>query len=339
MIIVMKKGASKKEIEKVSKHIEKLGYQTHPIVGVERTVIGAVGDQDKERLKALITMAGVENVMPVLQPYKIASRSVKKHDTVVQVGKIKIGGKKNFAVMAGPCAVETKDQTLKIAEKVKAEGAQLLRGGAFKPRTSPYSFQGLEEKGLKILAEARKKTGLKIVTELMSVEHAKVVAKYADVIQIGARNMQNFSLLKVVGELNKPILLKRGHAATLEELLMSAEYILSRGNYNVILCERGIRTFEKAYRNTLDLNAIPALKQMTHLPVIVDPSHGTGRKDLILPMAKAAIAAGADGLMIEVHTHPEEAYSDGPQSLTPKEFAHLMNEIKPFLQAAGKEII
>jgi 3-deoxy-7-phosphoheptulonate synthase len=339
MIIVMRKGASKKEIEKVSNKIEKLGYGTHHIVGVERTVIGAVGDKDKERLKALITMPGVEKVMSVLQPYKIASRSVKKADTVVTVNGIKIGDKKTFVVMAGPCAVETKEQTIKTAQKVKEYGAQFLRGGAFKPRTSPYSFQGLEEDGLKILAQARKTTGLPIVTELMSVAHTKLVDKYADIIQIGARNMQNFNLLKAVGELKKPVLLKRGHAATLEELLMSAEYILAQGNYQVILCERGIRTFETAYRNTLDLNAIPALKGMTHLPIIVDPSHGTGKKDLILPMAKAAIAAGADGLMIEVHPHPEEAYSDGPQSLTPKEFAHLMEEIKPFVKAVGRELI
>jgi len=337
MIIILKNGSKEKIIENVIEKIKEIGFTPHVIQGVSRTVIGCVGDKDKERLKSLISMPGVESIIPVMEPYKLASRSVKKEDSIIDVNGIKIGGD-NFVIMAGPCAVETLDQTLACAKSVKKEGGQFLRGGAYKPRTSPYSFQGLEEEGLKILQEARNQTNLNIVTELVSAHTTHTVAAYSDIVQIGARNMQNFALLLEVGKIEKPVLLKRGMSATLDDLLMSAEYILSEGNYNVILCERGIRTFEKAYRNTLDLNAVPALKAITHLPIIVDPSHGTGRKDLVLAMSKAAIAAGADGLMIEIHPTPETAYSDGPQSLNFKEFANLMTEIKPFVEAAGKKI-
>ncbi|MFC1752151.1 3-deoxy-7-phosphoheptulonate synthase [Thermoproteota archaeon] len=337
MIIILKNNSTLKDVQQVSNKIRELGYTPHVIRGIEKTVIGAVGDKDKERLKSLITMPMVESILPVLQPYKLASRSTKNEDTVINVGNVKIGGG-HFAVIAGPCSVETSKQTMDAAKAVKKYGGCLLRGGAYKPRSSPYSFQGLKEDGLKILQKAGKSEGLGIVTEILDQHNAELIAKYADIIQVGARNMQNFALLSGVGKINRPVLLKRGMSATLEDLLLSAEYILSEGNYNVILCERGIRTFETAYRNTLDLNAVPALKKMTHLPVIVDPSHGTGRKDLIIPMAKAAIAAGADGLMIELHPKPEEAFSDGPQSLTPKEFGDFMTEIMPYIKLAGKTL-
>lgn len=338
MIIVLKKDAREEDIESILKKIRSFGYTPHVIRGVAKTVIGAVGEKDKERLKSLTVLPYVESVLPIMQPYKLASRTTKAEDTVIAVDRIRIGGP-HFVVIAGPCSVESPEQTMASAQAVKAAGAHMLRGGAYKPRTSPYSFQGLEETGLKILQAAKKATGLPIVTELLSAEHCDLLCQYSDIIQIGARNMQNFALLRAVGKVDKPILLKRGMSATIEELLMSAEYILSEGNYNVILCERGIRTFETAYRNTLDLNAIPALKGMTHLPVLVDPSHGTGRKELILPMAKAAIAAGADGLIIEVHPNPSEAVSDGPQSLTPDEFMRFMRAIQPFVIAAGKEMV
>ncbi len=338
MIIVMKNDAKYEEIQTLKQRVQELGYTPHVIQGLERTVIGCVGNQNnKERLKALITLPGVENIMPVLQPYKLASSATKKEPSVIEADGIKIGGG-YFTMMAGPCSVENREQTFAAARVVKEEGGQFLRGGAYKPRTSPYSFQGLEEEGLEILLAAKKEFGVKIVTELVNPQHTELVAQYTDIIQIGARNMQNFALLREVGKLRKPILLKRGLAATLEELLMSAEYIMSEGNYNVILCERGIRTFETAYRNTLDLNAIPALKKMTHLPVIVDPSHGTGRRDLILSMSKAAVAAGADGLIIEIHPDPEKALSDGPQSLTLDEFRLLMKEIKPYVHLGRKTL-
>jgi 3-deoxy-7-phosphoheptulonate synthase len=337
MIIVLKLGADAATIKAVENRVKDLGYQTHLIEGVVRTVIAAVGDKDKEPLKSLQFMDGVENVMAVRQPYKLASRSTKPEDTIIDVDGVKIGGG-HFAVFSGPCSVETEEQLMASAHSVKKSGAQFLRGGAYKPRSSPYSFQGLEEAGLKMLAKARAETGLKIITELTKPSAAKLVAEYADVIQIGARNMQNFPLLKEVGQLRKPVFLKRGLSATLEDLLMSAEYILAGGNTQVMLCERGIRTFENAYRNTLDLNAVPALRGMTHLPIIVDPSHGTGRRDLIGPMAKAGIAAGADGLMIEIHPKPDEAWSDGPQSLTLDTYETLMDSLKAYLKLENKTL-
>jgi 3-deoxy-7-phosphoheptulonate synthase len=339
MIIILKLNTPNNEIQKVAKKITELGFTPHIIEGTERTVIGAVGNNDKNKLNTLINLPMVAKVLPVMEPYKIASRATKQEHTIIDINGVKIGGD-TFTVIAGPCAVESLEQTLSCAIAVKKYGSALLRGGAYKPRTSPYSFQGLQEEGLRILQTAKNETGLGIVTELVSAHTTHTVAAYAyaDIIQIGARNMQNFALLKEVAKTKKPILLKRGMSATIDELLMSAEYILSEGNYNVILCERGIRTFETAYRNTLDLNAIPTLKARTHLPVIVDPSHGTGKKELVIPMSKAAIAAGADGLMIEVHPNPETATSDGPQSLTPKEFSILMKEIKPFIKAAKKNL-
>jgi 3-deoxy-7-phosphoheptulonate synthase len=331
MIIVMKPGATKAQFNHVVEKIKEYGFQAHPIVGTERTVIGCIGDErGKTQLQSLEVAPGVESVMPILKPFKLASKEMRKEKTLVKVGKNVIGSSQ-FVVMAGPCSVETREQILKSAEIVKAAGAQMLRGGAFKPRTSPYSFQGLEEEGLRLLAEARERTGLPFITEVITPTDVTLVAEYADMLQIGARNMQNFALLKEVGKIHKPVLLKRGMANTLKELLMSAEYIMSQGNYNVVLCERGIRTFEDYTRNTCDLSAVPALKEMSHLPVIVDPSHGTGVRSLITPLSKAAVAVGADGLIIEVHPKPEEAYSDGAQSLMPKQFEKLMEEVRKYL--------
>ena len=338
MIIVMETDASPDQIEAVEKKIRSLGYKVHEIVGVERKVIGAVGDgRGKEQLQAISSMAGVENAIPILKPYKLASREVKPTTTVIDVAGIPIGGKK-IAVIAGPCSVESKEQICKTAKLVKDAGANFLRGGAFKPRTSPYSFQGLEEEGLKLLSEARRESGLPVVTEIMNPREVDLVAKYSDIMQVGARNVQNFSLLKELGQLNKPILLKRGMMTTIKEFLMSAEYILSEGNPNVILCERGIRTFETATRNTLDLSCVPVIKQESHLPIIIDPSHGTGYWNLVADMARASIACGADGLMIEVHPDPANAYSDGPQSLKPEKFADLMKNLKPFIELMGRSL-
>lgn len=337
MIVVLKRNVVKATIDDIVQRVEAMGYVAHVIAGVERTVVGVVGEEkNKEQIESLVTLESVDKVMPVMQPYKLAARVTKPEDTVIKVGDVSIGGG-SFVMIAGPCSVETEAQIMASAECVRSNGCHFLRGGAYKPRTSPYSFQGLEEDGLKLLAKAREKTGLSVVTELLSVHTAALVSEYTDIIQIGARNMQNFSLLKEVGKLDKPVLLKRGLSATLEELVMSAEYIMSEGNYNVILCERGIRTFEKAYRNTLDLNAIPALKKMTHLPVVVDPSHGTGRRDLIPIMSNAAIAAGADGLIVEIHPEPEKAFSDGPQSLRPEEFNSLVESCRPYVALTGKE--
>jgi len=331
MIIVMKPGATKAQFNHVVEKIKEYGFQAHPIVGTERTVIGCIGDErGKTQLQSLEVAPGVESVMPILKPFKLASKEMRKEKTLVKVGK-NIIGSSQFVVMAGPCSVETREQILKSAEIVKAAGAQMLRGGAFKPRTSPYSFQGLEEEGLRLLAEARERTGLPFITEVITPTDVTLVAEYADMLQIGARNMQNYALLKEVGKIHKPVLLKRGMSNTLKELLMSAEYIMSQGNYNVVLCERGIRTFEDYTRNTCDLSAVPALKEMSHLPVIVDPSHGTGVRSLITPLSKAAVAVGADGLIIEVHPKPEEAYSDGAQSLMPKQFEKLMEEVRKYL--------
>ncbi len=338
MIIVMKGTATEEDLQQVIQTIEELGYQSHVIRGTQRNVIGAVGDErGKARLRSLEALQGVETVVPILQPFKLASREFKPTRTVVKVRDVEIGGDR-VVVMAGPCSVESEDQILETAKAVKEAGASILRGGAFKPRTSPYAFQGLGEEGLRLLAAAREETGLAIVTEVLKPEDVDLVAELADMIQIGARNMQNFALLKRVGEAKKPVLLKRGMSSTIQEFLMAAEYVLSEGNYDVVLCERGIRTFETATRFTLDLNAVPVVKKLSHLPIIVDPSHGTGHWEYVTAMAKAGIACGADGLMIEVHMRPEIAFSDGIQSLKPALFRELMREIAPFVQAAGRRL-
>jgi 3-deoxy-7-phosphoheptulonate synthase len=338
MIIVLKPGTSKKDISHLVEKIKKLGLKPWVSKGVERTIIGVIGEEDIIRAKPLEAFPGVEEVMPILKPYKLASRDFKKENSIVTVGgDVKIGGKK-IIVMAGPCSVENEKLLIEIAKDVKKSGAQMLRGGAFKPRTSPYSFQGLGAKGLKYLARAREETGLKVVTELMDVRDLDLVLKYADMIQIGARNMQNFNLLKEVGKVKKPVLLKRGMSNTIKEMLMSAEYVLAGGNFNVVLCERGIRTFEDSTRFTFDVNAIPVIKSLTHLPVIADPSHATGKWGLVAPCSKAAVAAGADGLIIEVHPNPEEAFSDGEQSLLPENFDKLMKETREVAKAVGREM-
>ncbi|MBU1006201.1 MAG: 3-deoxy-7-phosphoheptulonate synthase, partial [Candidatus Omnitrophica bacterium] len=313
MIIVLRPNATKNEIDHIIEKVNKLGLKTMVSRGVERTIIGVIGEEDILRVQPLEAYPGVEKVMSILKPYKLVSREFKGEDTVIDVEGVKIGGQK-IVVMAGPCSVENLDSLMAIGNDVKASGALILRGGAFKPRSSPYSFQGLGEEGLKYLKEVKEKTGLKIVTEVMDTRDVALVEKYADILQVGARNMQNFNLLKEVGLCKKPVLLKRGIASTVKEFLMSAEYILSNGNFNCILCERGIRTFEDSTRNTLDLSAVPLIKRLSHLPIIVDPSHGTGKWNLVPSMSRAAIAAGADGLMIEVHPNPEDAYSDGAQS-------------------------
>jgi 3-deoxy-7-phosphoheptulonate synthase len=338
MVIVLKPGSTEREIEDVSRRIEGMGYRANVSRGEARTIIGAIGDdRGKERLQSLESLECVEAVIRILQPFKLASREVHPDGTLVQVNGVVIGGQK-LVVMAGPCSVESRDQLLAVARETKAAGATILRGGAFKPRTSPYAFQGLEEEGLRLLAEARKVTGLSVVTEVMEPDKVEVVAEYADILQIGARNMQNFSLLKRVAECGKPVLLKRGMATSIQEWLLSAEYILSGGNPHVILCERGIRTFETATRFTLDLNAVPVIKKLSHLPVVVDPSHGTGHWEYVGAMARAGLAAGADGLIIEVHNKPEEALSDGPQSLKPERFARLMEELRRLAPALGREL-
>ncbi|NMB11170.1 MAG: 3-deoxy-7-phosphoheptulonate synthase [Firmicutes bacterium] len=336
MIIVMEHKASPQQVDAVATRLQQLGFDTHLSVGVERTIIGAIGEKRPGYVEMLSAMSGVERIVPILQPFKLAGRELHPEPTRVKVGNTTIGGEE-IVVMAGPCAVEGEEQLLEVAREIKAAGAHILRGGAFKPRTSPYSFQGLEVEGLKLLALARQETGLPVVTEVTNPRDIELVAEYADMLQIGARNMQNFTLLREVGHSQKPILLKRGLAATVEEWLMAAEYIISGGNHNVVLCERGIRTYETGTRNTLDLSAIPAVKHYSHLPIIVDPSHGTGRWRYVTPMAKAAVAAGADGLMVEAHCRPEEALSDGAQSLTPANFRQLMVEIKAVAQAVGRK--
>ncbi|MCE5311653.1 MAG: 3-deoxy-7-phosphoheptulonate synthase [Nitrospiraceae bacterium] len=339
-IIVLKPDTPEQNIALILAKLESKGLKANVSHGTERTIIGVIGDTSKvteEEEAAISAMTGVENVVRILKPYKLASRDFRKENSIIDVAGIPIGGKK-IQVMAGPCAVENSKNLFDVAQQVKSAGAMFLRGGAYKPRTSPYSFQGLGEEGLRILADARAATGLPVVTEIMDPRDIEAIVKYADVIQIGARNMQNFRLLLEVGSTNKPVLLKRGLSATIKEWLMSAEYIMSRGNQQVMLCERGIRTFETATRNTLDLSAVPVLKQLTHLPIVVDPSHGVGKWDLVAPMAKAAVAAGADALMIEVHVNPAEALSDGEQSLRPDMFAQLMKELKPVAQAVGREI-
>lgn len=335
MIIVMSPEASKVEIDSVITRITDVGLKVHLSEGKFRTIIGVIGDKKLIAELPVEAMSGVEKAVSVTESYKLVGREFKHEDTIVDVDGIKIGGS-NLAIMAGPCAVESLEQLLESAEIVKRAGAQFLRGGAYKPRTSPYSFQGLEEKGLEMLAEAREKTGLKIVTEVVDVQSAEVVSQYADILQIGARNMQNFQLLKAVGKIDKPVLLKRGLAATLNEWLNAAEYIMSEGNYNVIFCERGIRTFEDYTRNTLDLSAVAAIKNISHLPIIVDPSHGTGVWKLVRPMARAAVAAGADGVMIEVHPNPAKALSDGKQSLTPENFEIMMQEVRSIASLMGR---
>lgn len=339
-IIVLKADATEDNIRHIVKKLESKGLKSHVSQGTERTIIGVIGDTSKiteDEEDAIKAAAGVENVVRIVKPYKLASREFRKENSEINVRGNIIGGKR-IHVMAGPCAVENKTILTAIAEKVRDGGATFVRGGAFKPRTSPYTFQGLGEEGLQYLAEAREKTGLPVVTEIMDPRDLNVIMKYTDIIQIGARNMQNFRLLLEVGSVDKPVLLKRGLSSTIKEWLMSAEYIMSKGNLNVMLCERGIRTFETATRNTLDLSAVPVLKQLTHLPVVVDPSHGVGKRDLVAPMAKAAVAAGADALIIEVHTNPEEAFSDGEQSLVPEDFSKLMQELKPVANAVGREI-
>ena len=338
MIIVLKAGASEADIEDVSHRVRDLGFKTHLSRGEERTIIGVVGDdRAKEQLLALQALESVENVVRILQPFKLASREAHPESTQFRIHGVPIGGKQ-IVVMAGPCSVESRPQLMAVAEGVKAGGAHVLRGGAFKPRTSPYAFQGLEEEGLKILHEASKATGLPVVTEVMEPDKVDVVAEHADILQIGARNIQNFSLLKRVAECGKPVLLKRGMSTSVQEWLLSAEYVLAGGNPNVILCERGIRTFETSTRFTLDLNAIPVVKKLSHLPVLVDPSHGTGHWEYVAAMAKAGLAAGADGLIIEVHNNPAEALSDGPQSLKPDKFGKLMSELRPLAEVLGRSL-
>ncbi len=339
-IIVLKPDISDEQIEKIVKKLEAKGLKPHISRGTERTIIGVIGDTSKvteDEENAIRAIPGVEDVVRILKPYKLASRDFKKTDTIINVDDIQIGGKK-VHVAAGPCAVENRVTLLDIAEKIKSAGASLLRGGAFKPRTSPYTFQGLGIEGLKYLKEAKERTGLPIISEIMDPRDIDVMIDYVDILQIGTRNMQNFKLLMEAGSVDKPVLLKRGMSATIKELLMAAEYILSRGNEKVILCERGIRTFETATRNTLDLSAVPLLKSLSHLPVAVDPSHGVGKRELVEPMALAAVAAGADLLLIEVHTNPEEALSDGEQSLTPKMFDETMKRLKAVAEAIGREV-
>jgi 3-deoxy-7-phosphoheptulonate synthase len=337
MIIVMRPHAAKQDLERVITRITDAGLRAHLSEGRFRTIVGVIGEKRVIAELPVEVMPGVEKVVSVTASYKLVSREFKPDDTTIHIGDVEVGGN-NIAVMAGPCAVESREQLLESAAIVKQAGAQFLRGGAFKPRTSPYSFQGLEEVGLKLLAEAREVTGLKVVTEVMDAHSVELVSEYADVLQIGARNMQNFQLLKAVGKGKKPVLLKRGMAATISEWLNAAEYILNEGNFNVMFCERGIRTFEDFTRNTLDLSAVAAVKSVSHLPVIVDPSHGTGLWRLVRPMARAAIAAGADGLMIEVHPNPAEALSDGPQSLTPLNFEELMAETSAIATLMGRKM-
>jgi 3-deoxy-7-phosphoheptulonate synthase len=337
MIIAMQSGATDGQIDHICDRVREFGYVPHVIRGAERTVIAAVGPGDKkEHIQSLKSADGVEDAFPILQPFKLVSKEVKKQKSVIKIGNVNVGDG-GFVVMAGPCSVEGREQLLTTAVSVAKSGAHLLRGGAYKPRTSPYDFQGMAEDGLKLLAEARELTGLAVITEVLDTGDVDIVAEYADVLQVGTRNMQNFALLKKLGEIKKPVMLKRGLSATIKEFLLSAEYIVTHGNPDVMLCERGIRTFETATRNTLDLAAVPLLGELTHLPVIVDPSHATGKRSLVRPLAKASVAVGADGLMAEVHPKPEEAWSDGPQSLRLEEFSQLMREIEPYINLRKSE--
>jgi 3-deoxy-7-phosphoheptulonate synthase len=339
MLVVMKTQATPEEIRVVCEHIEKLGFRAHPLPGAQRTAIGITGNQGEVDRGNLEELSGVTEVIRVSKPYKLASRDVKEEDTIIRFAgtDATIGGR-DLAIVAGPCSIESRDQAFAIAEQVSAAGAQFFRGGAFKPRTSPYAFQGMGIEALRIMAEIRDRFGLRIITEALDSETLELVAEWADVIQIGARNMQNFSLLKKAGRLRKPVLLKRGLSATLEEFMMSAEYVMSEGNYEVILCERGVRTFSDHARNTLDLSVIPAVQRVSHLPILVDPSHGTGRRDSVLPMARAGVACGADGIIVEVHHQPENALSDGPQSIYPAQFAQMMNEIERIAPVVGRTL-
>lgn len=337
MIVIMEKNASIKQIQDILQFVEDSDCTPHVSKGDEKTVIGIVGDERGLVSEKIQTMSGVEKVIPTQKPYKLASREWKKDNTIINVNGVEIGGNR-ITIIAGPCGVESETQLLEIAQAVKDAGAHILRGGAFKPRTSPYSFQGLGERGLELLALARERTGLAIITEVVNPSQVELVAQYADILQIGARNSQNFALLQEAGKSNKPVFLKRGMMSNLEEYLMCAEYIMANGNYNVILCERGIRTFETSTRNTMDISAIPMIKSLSHLPVFADPSHATGKRALVPPIAKAAIAAGADGLMIEVHNHPEKALSDGAQAILPEEFVALMKNLKQLCPVVGRSL-
>ncbi len=337
MIIVLKPDATEEQVDHIVKKVKGLGLAVHFSKGTERTIIGAIGDESALASIPLDSFPGVEKVMPIMKPYKLVSREFQDEDTVIDVQGVKIGGNR-VQVIAGPCSIENKTLLLEVAKEVKKAGASILRGGAFKPRTSPYDFQGLGEEGLKYLREAGDEVGLPVITELMDPRDTELVCRYADIIQIGARNMQNFRLLKEVGKIDKPVLLKRGLSATIKEFLMSAEYIASQGNRDIMLCERGIRTYETETRNTLDLSAVPVLKSLTHLPVVVDPSHAVGKWSLVAPLARAAVAAGADCLMIEVHANPEEALCDGGQSLKTKKFERLMGELQRVAEAVGREL-
>jgi 3-deoxy-7-phosphoheptulonate synthase len=343
MLVVMKAQATPEQIQAVCEYIEQLGFRAHPLPGAQRTAIGITGNQGEVDRGNLEELSGVAEVIRVSKAYKLASRDVKEEDTIIHFPKsgacpdASIGGR-DLAIVAGPCSIESRDQAFEIAELVAAAGAQFFRGGAYKPRTSPYAFQGLGLEALQIMAEIRERYGLRIVTEAIDNESLELVAEWADVIQIGARNMQNYSLLKKAGKLRKPVLLKRGLSATLEEFLMSAEYVMSEGNYQVILCERGVRTFADHTRNTLDLSIVPAVQRLSHLPILVDPSHGTGKRDSVLPMARAAVATGCDGILVEVHNHPEKALSDGPQSIYPDQFARMMDEIEQIAPVVARRL-
>ncbi|NLT66514.1 MAG: 3-deoxy-7-phosphoheptulonate synthase [Acidobacteria bacterium] len=338
MIIVCEAKATEAQINAVQQKIREAGLDVHRSDGVEHTIIGVVGDRNRLDIAAVSMMPGIRDVVMVSTPYKLASREFHPEDSIVRVGEISLVGGREVTVMAGPCAVENEEQIEASAEMVASAGAQLLRGGAFKPRSSPYSYQGLGIEGLKLLRKAADKRGLSVVTEVMSIEQIDAVAQYADLLQVGARNMQNYPLLTALGQVNKPILLKRGMSATIQEWLMSAEYILTEGNPDVILCERGIRTFENATRNTLDISAVPVIKHLSHLPIIVDPSHGVGTRRFVAPMARAAVAAGADGIMVEIHPNPDKALSDGPQSLTFEEFGLLMNRCRIIATTIGRRL-
>jgi 3-deoxy-7-phosphoheptulonate synthase len=339
MLVVMKPQASAEEIETVCEHIQRLGLRAHPMPGAQRTAIGITGNSGSLDRGNFEDLPGVAEVIKVSKPYKLVSRDVKQEDTVIRFSgtDATIGGR-NLAIIAGPCSIESREQAFAVAEQVARAGAQFLRGGAYKPRTSPYAFQGMGEAALQIMAEIREAFGLRIVSEALDTESLELIERYADVIQIGARNMQNFSLLKQAGRTRKPVLLKRGMAATLEELLMAAEYVMSEGNYQVILCERGIRTFTDHTRNTLDLSIVPAVQRLSHLPILVDPSHGTGKRDKVLPLARAAVAVGADGLIVEVHHQPDQALSDGAQSIYPEQFAQLMDEVSQIAEVVHRHV-
>lgn len=337
MVVILEKNASVEQIENVKKHLNDFGFKIHESTGVQRTILGAIGVQPGFDIRKIKILEGVSDVYRVTSPFKLASRSFKEEKTIIKIKDVEIGSDK-IAVMAGPCSIESEEQIFKLAEVVAKSGAKILRGGAFKPRSSPYSFQGLGEQGLKLMREAADEFNLLIITEVMQIDHIKLIEKYTDIYQVGARNMQNFSLIKELAKVKKPVMLKRGLAATIEEWLMSAEYILAGGNSNVILCERGIRTFETYTRNTFDLSAIPIVHKKSHLPVVADPSHATGIRDQVPPMARAAVAAGADALMIEIHDNPEAALSDGPQALLPDDFLQLMKELKAIANAIGKTI-